>query len=187
MKQLLQNLRLALGVGLTGLAACQEHGRALAAADPIATRQPTPAPTAQLVAQQLGKSDFWISLPPDYRLKTTDGPDFLVYYFAPADTTGRTSFTGGLYLGGHPQGADSAGPGCQQRQAPVVVLGHPASFVVRRCATGYTVNAVFASQSGQPWNPLINAFGEAKSAAELRQLLAVFATLRRQPAPASGR
>jgi hypothetical protein len=43
---------------------------------------------------------------------------------------------------------------------------------------------VFDSHSGRSWDGQANAFGEAKSAAGLRQLLAIFATLRRQPQPA---
>jgi hypothetical protein len=107
-----------------------------------------------------------------------------VYYFAPADTTVRTDFTGGLYLGNQPQGDEpDSVAGCRTRRTTTTLLGHPATFSIRRCATGYTVNSVFDSHSGRTWDGLANAFGEAKSAAGLRQLLAVFATLRRQPSP----
>ena len=136
-----------------------------------------------LVEQRLGKTDFSLAIPAKFTLKATNGPDFLVYYFAPADTTVQADFSGGLYLGNQPQGDEvDSMAGCQTRRAAVAVLGHPALFAIHRCATGYTVNSVFDSHSGRTWDAQVNAFGEAKSAAGLHQLLAIFATLRRQPA-----
>lgn len=180
-------LRFALGLGTCALAACQGPSQPLATTAPIApTIAPAAAPDPPLVPQQLGKSEFWLSLPATYRLKTTNGPDFLVYYFAPADTTVQTSYSGGLYLGGYPQKFDSTA-GCQRRHLSLPVLGHPAAFTMQRCATGYTLDAVFDSGHNQSFDAKINAFGTARSAAELRQLLAIFATLRRQPGPAAGK
>ncbi|GAB3637376.1 hypothetical protein GCM10027422_29660 [Hymenobacter arcticus] len=174
-----------LGVGALGLTACPAPDQPAATAakpHPVpAARVPAPAPLT--APQQLGKTGFYLALPPGFALKATNGPDFLVYYFAPADTTVQADFSGGLYLGGHPQGdeGDTTG-GCRVRRVAVTLLGHPATFTIHRCATGYTVNSVFASHSGRGWDAQVNAFGEAKSAAGLRQLLAIFATLRRQPA-----
>lgn len=176
-----------LGGSALGLVACQQNGPPA-----VATATPTQAPHGLVaarsrppVAHRLGKTDFYFSLPPGFALKTTDGPDFLVHYFAPAGTTLRADFTGGLHLGSYPQGdvADTTA-GCRTRRAVVMWQGHPATFVVHRCATGYTISSVFDSYNGWGWDARANAFGEAKSAAGLRQLLAVFATLRRQPQPA---
>jgi len=171
-----------LTLGLTGCPA-PDHPAATAA-------KPLAAPAARVPArltapQQLGKTDFYLALPPRFALKTTDGPDFQVHYFAPADTTVQADFSGGLYFGGYPQPQDSPADtlaGCRVRRAAVTLLGHPATFTIRRCATGYAINSVFDSHSGRGWDERVNAFGEAKSAAGLRQLLAIFATLRHQPA-----
>jgi|GEM_PF-2072476 len=180
--RLQQALRRALCAGASGLAACQGHEQVPTATAPAAGSPPVvaAAPTPPLVAQRLGgQGGLWISLPATYALKTTDGPDFSVHYFAPADTTVRSRYTGGLYFGYNPQGSDSTA-GCQRRRVTVAVLGRPVRFAVQRCATGYVVDAVFNGPSGPPL--VINAFGEAKSADELRQLLAIFATLRLQQA-----
>lgn len=181
-KNLLYLAASALGLAL---AACQSTDRqppaaTAPAAKPAAT--PAVAPASIPPARQLGKSGYFLSLPANYRLRTSDGPDFTVYYFAP-DTTAPTTFSGGLYLGGHPQPMDSVA-GCRTRRVSATVLAHPATWTVQRCADAYTLNAVFESHSDQPWSPTINAFGTAKSAAELRQLLAVFTTLRHQAPPA---
>lgn len=175
-----------LGVFALGLASCPAPNQPAATATrprrAPAARAPTrPSLTAP---QQLGNTDFYLALPSGFALKATDGPDFLVYYFAPADTTVRADFSGGLYLGSQPQPQDSPADtlaGCRVRRAAVTLLGHPATFSIRRCATGYVLNSVFDSHSGRGWDAQVNAFGEAKSAAGLRQLLAIFATLRRQP------
>ena len=176
-------IRVLVGAAAMGTSACQSPEKP-ASVPKAATAPPqqAPGPAPQLIERPLGESGYFVSLPSTYALKSTDAEDFVVYYFAPADTTVRTHFTGGVYFGGHPQGPDSAA-GCQVRRVPTTLLGRPATWTVQRCATGYTLHAVFDSQSGQGWNSLINTFGEAKSAAELRQLLAIFATLRRQPKP----
>jgi hypothetical protein len=174
-----------LGVFALGLTACLGPDQPAATTTALPPRPAASVPPLEVLqtARQLGKTDFYLTLPPGFALKATDGADFLVYYFAPADTTVQADFSGGLYLGGHPQGdvADTTG-GCRVRHAAAILLGQPATFTIRRCATGYTVNSVFASHSSQGWDAQVNAFGEAKSAAGLRQLLAIFATLRRQPA-----
>lgn len=180
-----RTIRLLAGAAVLGVTACQSPDQPAAAVRPAkAQSQPAAPPAPELVEQALGKTGFFVSLPSTYALKSTDAADFLVYYFAPADTTVRTHFTGGIYFGGHPQGIDSAAAGCQVRRVPATLLGRPATWRVQRCATGYALDAVFDSHSAEDWNPLINTFGEAKSAAELRQLLAIFATLRYQPTPA---
>lgn len=165
-----------LGSAALGLLACQPD-------QPPTAAPAAPAETSLPLAEQpLDKTDFYLSIPIGFALKATNGPDFLVYYFAPADTTVQANFSGGLYLGGHPQEDQATSPaGCQTRRAAVAVLGHSVPFTIHRCATGYTVNSVFDSHSGRGWDAQVNAFGEAKSAAGLRQLLAIFVTLRRQP------
>ncbi|MDO7874407.1 hypothetical protein Q5H93_06655 [Hymenobacter sp. ASUV-10] len=152
-------------------------------APPAAATPPPPAPNYRpATKQRLGDTDFYLTLPRGFALKSTNAADFLVYYFAPADTTVRADFTGGIYLGSQPQGdvADTTN-GCRTRRATVSLLGRPTPVTIHRCATGYTVSSVFASRSGRGWDAQVDAFGEAKSAAGLRQLLAVLAMLRRQP------
>ncbi|MFU1859355.1 hypothetical protein ACK8HY_20310 [Sphingobacterium sp. NGMCC 1.201703] len=49
-----------------------------------------------LEKRELGKSKYSISLPTDYAIDETNGEDFSVYYFNPADTTNHTGISGGL-------------------------------------------------------------------------------------------
>lgn len=185
MTRSLPSIGLLASVAIVGVTACQSPEQPVSV--PKSSKElppPAAAPAPPLVEKALGTSGFFVSLPGTYALKSTDAADFVVYYFAPADTTVQTSFTGGIYFGGHPQGDNKVAADCQVRRVPATLLGRSATWRVQRCATGYTLSAVFDSHSGQGWSPLINTFGEAKSAAELRQLLAIFATLRQQPMPA---
>ena len=50
-----------------------------------------------------------------------------------------------------------------------------------QCATGYTLNVLAALPAGLPYSPQIHLFGQARSAAGLRQLLAVVRSLQYQP------
>ena len=177
-----------LGAAALGLAACRDHNQHHQAATSPTAKAPADTVTTSalpLKEQRLGDTNFYLSLPPGFALKATNAADFLVYYFAPADTTVRADFSGGLYLGNQPQGDEPDSlAGCRTRRVILTLLGHPARVSIRRCARGYVLNSVFDSHSGRTWDGQANAFGEAKSAAGLRQLLAVFATLRRQPQPA---
>ena len=164
-----------------GLAACHGPSQPPAAAPPAA--QPAPASAPPLVAHQLGQSGLTLSLPPAYRLRSTEGEDFLVYYFAATDTTAAEPFTGGLYLGGHPQPFDSAA-GCRLRHLRQPLLGRPAAWQLSQCATGYTLNVRAALPTKSAYVEQIHLFGQARSAAGLRQLLAVVHTLQYKP-PAS--
>lgn len=171
-----------LGSLVLSLAACESR-------QPPTAPPPKPTPPAATdyrpaVEQRLGTTDFYLTLPQGFTIKSTNAADFLVYYFAPADTTVRADFTGGLYFGSQPQGdVTDTTAGCRTRRTPVVLLGSAVPVTIHRCATGYTVSSVFASHSGRTWDGQVDAFGEAKSAAGLRQLLAVLTTLRHQPKP----
>lgn len=119
------------------LSACQPNQPPVASQAPAAAPA-VPAETSPPLAEQpLDKTEFYLSIPARFALKATNGPDFLVYYFAPADTTVQADFSGGLYFGGYPQAdqADSSA-GCQTRRVAFPMLGHPASFTIHRCATG---------------------------------------------------
>ena len=56
----------------------------------------------ELKENQIGRSDYYISIPANYSIKETIGPDFSVYYFFPKDTNIKATFSGGLYFGNHP-------------------------------------------------------------------------------------
>ena len=155
-----------LGSATLSMGACQPGQ------SPVAGKAPVAKPVALAVASPpLGKTDYRLSIPPRFALKVTNGADFLVYCFTPANTTVQADFSGGLYLGNFPRPQDEPNDtlaGCRVRRVAVTLLGHPATVSIRRCATGYTLNSVFDSHSGYGWDTQVNAFGEAKSAAGLR-------------------
>jgi len=54
-----------------------------------------------LAEKQIGAGNYYISLPKNYTIKETKGPDFSVYYFRLNDTT-RNALSGGIYFGNYP-------------------------------------------------------------------------------------
>jgi hypothetical protein len=166
-----------LGVVVLGLAACHGSSQPPAA---VPAAKPAASSAPRLVAHRLGQSALSLSLPPTYSLHLTEGADFLVYSFAATDTTAVELFTGGLYLGGFPQPFDSA-VGCRTRRLQRPLLGRPATWQLSQCATGYTLNVLAALPAGPAYFQQIHLFGQARSAAGLRQLLAVASTLQYKP------
>lgn len=164
------------GSALLGLAACHEASPPAAAVPPA---RPTPASAPPLVAHQLGTTGLTIRLPATYRLHLTEGADFQVYNFAAADITAAELFTGGLYVGGYPAPFDSLA-GCR-RHPRQLVLGRPARWLLSQCATGHTLEVQAALPADPAYSLQLHLFGQARSAAGLRQLLAVVATLQYQP------
>ncbi|MBK9490841.1 MAG: hypothetical protein IPO07_20190 [Haliscomenobacter sp.] len=79
------------------LSACSCTGR-----KQIGSEQIDNTLTSSLQEQQIGQSNFYITLPTGYFMRETKGLDFSVYYFAATDTTASGSFTAGLYFGDYP-------------------------------------------------------------------------------------
>lgn len=52
-----------------------------------------------LTEKRVGETEYYISLPPNFSIRETEGPDFSVYYFYLTDTTLKPNFGGGLYFG----------------------------------------------------------------------------------------
>ena len=49
-----------------------------------------------ITERQIGDSGLSIGIPADYTLEENEGPDFMVYYFYPTDTTITPDFSGGF-------------------------------------------------------------------------------------------
>ena len=142
-------------------------------------------PPASWTEQKL-ESGFYLSLPPGYTLKLTNGPDFGVYYFAPADTAAHQKFWGGIYFGNAPQNSQlTKAGGCQVSRQDMQLLNRPATLTVQHCPDGYALHTLVRSPSIKYEGEQLDIFGRAGTADELRKLRTVLATLRYQ-APFAG-
>lgn len=134
----------------------------------------------ELEERQLGRSIFFISIPPDYTIDVTEGEDFKVYYFSPVDTTVEASFNGGIYFGNHPSGFSKDYDSCKTENSKSKILYQDADWTIYNCNGRYSVQTVIDNYKSQGWDNSIHAFGHAKSKADLIKLMTVFKTLKRK-------
>jgi hypothetical protein len=147
---------------------CKPGGRKSAFPDASAFKK-------TLIKKQVPGTNYFISLPANYIIKKSNGPDFSVYYFYSADTTNHTSFLGGFYLGNSP-GA-FATDSCKQSQLKSYLLGAQQDWTLYNCNNRYIIQIITNSRSKYDWARFIHAFGSCKSMAELNKLFDVYSTL----------
>lgn len=63
----------------------------------------TSSPRQKVTKKIFSNSDYNISVWNDYTIEEKKGPDFIVYYLYPTDTTKKLFGNGGIYFGRHPQ------------------------------------------------------------------------------------
>lgn len=131
-----------------------------------------------LIKKRVGDSKFHISLPNNYIVKVSRGPDFDVYYFGPADTTDKTHFHGGFYLGN--AGAlftmDEA-DSCKTSEVEGVLLSEKMNWEFNDCKSKFFIQGIVNIKNAKHFPRQIHAFGSAKSKDEAKNLLTVFSTL----------
>jgi hypothetical protein len=134
----------------------------------------------QLTEQELGKSGYYISLPNDYSIKVTDGPDFSVYYFSPSDTTLKGKLTGGLYFGNNPGDFEAVSDSCKTEILKGKILDNIKEWTVYNCLEDYIIQTIADNKNGEEWNQKVHAFGHTKSKNELKIILDIYSTLRKK-------
>ena len=127
--------------------------------------------------RKIDSTDYRISLPVNYIIKESRGPDFTVYYFHSADTADRKSFSGGFYLGNWPSRSAFVNSDCKEEQINSYLLGENKEWTLYRCGNIYKVQIITDSKSGQDWSQFIQAFGMAATRSDLDKLLEIFSTL----------
>ena len=134
----------------------------------------------ELVERQIGESNYYISIPKDYTLEATDGPDFSVYYFYPIDTTIIANFSGGFYFGNHPSQFPPDSGSCKINNSKSKILDENADWTIYNCNDEYAIQTIIDSKSGEGWNEFIHAFGRASSTADRNKLLTIFTTMKKK-------
>ena len=122
--------------------------------------------------------DYTVSLPPDFKIDEYGGEDFVVYYFAPADTTVLSYFVGGIYFGNHPNPFkycenDSSAVKTVQSE----LLGKNEDWKIHNCDNKYLTQTLAKSGSNEHWCEYIHLFGNATSELELEKLFEIFKTI----------
>lgn len=133
-----------------------------------------------LVEKQIGESKFYLSIPTDYKIKVTNGPDFSVYYFHPKDSTVAANFYGGFYIGNHPSQFPPDSDSCKASNLKSRILDDYADWTIYECNEKYAIQTIIDNKSNEGWNQRIHAFGRADSTTNLNKLLAIFKTLKKK-------
>jgi hypothetical protein len=131
-----------------------------------------------LKEKQIGKSGYYISIPTTYSLKEVDGSDFSIYYFYRTDSTGEETFSGGLYFGNHPHIIEPDNESCKKENLNSRILDDSITWTVYDCNGEYSIQTIVDSTS-EGWKQKMHAFGNANSKAELRRVLHVFRTMKK--------
>lgn len=129
-----------------------------------------------LVEKQIGNSEMYISLPGDYTIEETVGPDFTVCYFRPGDSTNKRIGSAGVYFGGHPNlfGPDTIT--CKNQSIDGMLLGRKTSWNVYDCDGKVSAETIVAFGEYDK----VHAFATGKSLSETDSLIKLFATLRKK-------
>jgi hypothetical protein len=133
-----------------------------------------------LEIKQIGKSNYFISIPHGYSITSKDGVDFSVYYFSPIDTSLKNRLAGGLYFGNFPHEFDKKNDNCKTEIAKGEILNITQNWTVYNCNETYSIQTIISSNSNEGWNQKIHAFGIGYNRNDLNKLLDVFSTLKKK-------
>jgi len=133
-----------------------------------------------LIEKPIGESGYVISVPADYSITTSNGPDFSVYYFSPTETTVKDKLSGGLYFGNFPHEFEADNNSCKSETLKGKILDNMQKWTVYNCEGNFSIQAIADNKKGEGWNQRIHAFGHAKSSDDLQTILDIYATLRKK-------
>jgi hypothetical protein len=133
-----------------------------------------------LTEKPIGESGYVISIPADYSITTSKGPDFSVYYFSPTDTTAKDKLSGGLYFGNFPNEFEADSDSCKAETLKGKILDNIQDWTVYNCKEDYTIQTITDNKKGEGWNQRVHAFGHAISKDELKTILDIYSTLKKK-------
>jgi hypothetical protein len=130
-----------------------------------------------LQKQPISNSGFEISLPTDYKIRQKQGADFTVYYFAPADSTLKAAFTGGMYLGNFPSEFGAESEGCKTSTIKGMLLGKEREWKLFSCDSSFFAQTIVDNKDESAAK--VHVFGRGTSADNLNRMIRIFSTLRK--------
>ncbi len=134
----------------------------------------------KLFEKPIGESGFVVSIPAEYSITSSNGPDFSVYYISPTDTAIKGQLTCGLYFGNFPNEFEADNDSCKVETLKGHMLDSIQTWKVYNCQGDFSVQAITADQKGEGWNYKVHAFGNAKRREDLKTVLEIFSTLKKK-------
>ena len=133
-----------------------------------------------LTEKPIGESGYVISIPADYSITTSNGPDFSVYYFSTTDTTAKNKLSGGFYFGNFPHEFEADNDSCKTETLKGKILDNIQDWTVYNCNEDYSIQTIAVNKKGEGWNQRVHAFGHAKSKNELKTILDIYSTFKKK-------
>ncbi len=130
--------------------------------------------------EHVEETSYYISIPTGYSIKENRGPDFIVFYFVPIDTTVKIDFSGGFYFGNFPNKFQPPNDSCKIDMIKGEILDKGADWTVFECNKSYSIQTIVNNKYSEGWNNQIHAFGHGTSKSELYKILQMFATLKKK-------
>ena len=134
----------------------------------------------KLFEKPIGESGFVVSVPAEYSITTSNGPDFSVYYISPVDTAVKDQLTCGLYFGNFPHEFEADNDSCKVETLKGQMLDSMQTWKVYNCQGDFSVQTITGNKKGEGWNYRVHAFGHAKRKEEMKTILEIFSTLKRK-------
>ena len=132
----------------------------------------------ELIEKQIGNSDFYISIPTNFVIKESRGPDFSVYYFNLSDTMIKPTYVCGIYFGNWP--SKFKWDSCTVETSKGKILDNNVDWTIYNCKEGYSVQTITDNKNNDHWNQKIHAFGNGATRKEMEKVMCIFSTMRKK-------
>ena len=126
---------------------------------------------------KLDNTNFRISIPTDYVLEKSEGPDFDNYYFYPADTPNEIPFYGGIYIGFATSRFPKRSGEGKIKELKSPLFENTIKWTLYEYNDGYFVQAIIDHETKDGLDIMIHVFGSADSEDNLKKLLWIFGSL----------
>lgn len=132
-----------------------------------------------LTEKQIGKSNYYISIPENYKIDKTRGPDFDVYYISSKRKKDKENFSIGLYFGNFPHKFEKDSL-CINEIYKSRILGNKIDWKTQNCDGHYFTQAIIKSESEENWNKYIHAYSNSNTQVDLFKTFYIFSTLKKR-------
>jgi hypothetical protein len=121
----------------------------------------------------IGNSGLKISIPANYTVRTKGGPDFIVYYFTPTDSTIVAPYSAGMYIGDFPTEFTATSDSCKTDSVKGQLFGTERIYKRFYCDSTYLVQIIADHNKSK-----LHVFGKSRSEDGIRKVLEIFSTVK---------
>jgi hypothetical protein len=134
-----------------------------------------------LLENKIGNTDYFISLPENYYIKTFMGPDFYVYYINTKNTELDEITYGGIYFGNHPSlyGDDKEENLIFIENIYCKIFNKDRKWKVYNNENNYIAEIIIRNNGGKRWENYLHILANGKTKDELYKIIYLFSTLQK--------